>query len=339
MLLQVEKLSVAFDAEAGPALAVDGVSFFLETGQTLCLVGESGCGKSVTALALLRLLPEPPARIAGGRVLFDGRDLASLSEDEMRAVRGRQIGMVFQEPMTSLNPVFKVGEQIAESLRLHLKLSRADAAEKAVDLLREVGIADPRARAGDFPHQLSGGMRQRVMIAMALACQPKLLIADEPTTALDVSVQGQILRLMRDLTKSRGSALLLITHDLGVVAQAADQVAVMYSGKIVENAPVRELFNNPAHPYTQGLMRARPRLGPARCADSGQETCAPAREARLYAIPGTVPGPLERPLGCAFQARCPKVFDLCRREMPPLIPVGADHASRCWLNDGRLEQA
>lgn len=317
-LLQVLDLSVVFETDAGDARAVDGVSFSLRAGETLCLVGESGCGKSATALSILRLLPSPPARTAAGRILFEGQDLAGLSEKELQAVRGNRIGMVFQEPMTSLNPVFRVGEQIAEPLRLHRGLSHSEALAKTVQLLKEVGIPNPDLRVRDFPHQMSGGMRQRVMIAMAVACEPKLLIADEPTTALDVTIQSQVLELLRGLTKTKGNALLLITHDLGVVRAAADQVAVMYAGKIVEYAPVADLFRQPLHPYTQGLMRSRPRLDPG------------GRAKRLPTIPGVVPGPLARPTGCTFRDRCPEAHERCLQP-PPFIEVNAVRRCRCWL--------
>ncbi len=321
-LLDVENLSVAFETDEGDALAVDRVDFSLRAGETLCLVGESGCGKSATAMSILRLLPSPPARVTAGRVDFEGRDLSRLSERELQQVRGNRIGMVFQEPMTSLNPVFRVGEQIAEPLRLHRGLSHKEALERAVHLLGEVGIPNPEARAGDFPHQLSGGMRQRVMIAMAVACEPRLIIADEPTTALDVTIQSQVLDLLRKLTRDKGNALLLITHDLGVVRATADRVAVMYAGRIVEEAPAAALFLEALHPYTQGLMRSRPRLDPA------------GRTHRLPTIPGVVPSPLRRPAGCSFRDRCPEAHKRCI-ETPPAFAVGEDRFCRCWL----LEQA
>ena len=340
-LLDVRELTVAFPgrtgaggagdaADAAPLRAVAGVSFAIEPGHTLCLVGESGCGKSMTALALLRLVPEP-GRIASGSVRLEGRELLTLPEQDMRGVRGRSISMIFQEPMTSLNPVFRVGEQIAEGLRLHLGLSRSEAAARAVDLLRQVGIPSPELRARDFPHQMSGGMRQRVMIAMALACDPRLLIADEPTTALDVTIQRQILRLMRELAARRGASVLLITHDLGVVAETADHVAVMYAGRIMEYAPVGEFFARPLHPYAVGLMHSVP-----------QAVSGP-RADRLSAIPGTVPPLWALPTGCTFRDRCPHAFARCGKEEPPLLtpdretgvlPHAAPHARgvRCWLH-------
>ncbi len=316
-LLLLENLSVGFPAAGGTALAVEDVGFALPAGRTLCLVGESGCGKSVTALTLAGLLPCPPARIVGGQALFEGRDLLGLSEKERRPLRGSRIGMIFQDPVSSLNPVMRVGEQIAEGLRLHKGLSGAAALAAAVDMLQRVGIPHPEERARDFPHQLSGGMCQRVVIAMALACEPSLIIADEPTTALDVTVRGQILGLLRDLQRARNSAVLLITHDMGVVRRAADAVAVMYSGRIVEQGPPEAVLADPLHPYTKGLMDSLPR--------------ADGRE-RLKAIPGTVPDPRRRPAGCAFHPRCSCAFERCRRESPPLYPCGPGRASRCFLN-------
>lgn len=322
-LLRVTDLSVGFareDERSRIGVAVDGVSFTLSRGKTLCLVGESGCGKSVTALSLLRLLPSPPAIILGGSVLFDGRELTTMSEAELRHIRGNQAGMVFQDPMTSLNPVIRVGDQMTEGLRLHRGLSTREAREAAVSMLQRVGIADPHIRARDFPHQMSGGMRQRVMIGMALACEPDLIIADEPTTALDVTVQKQILGLMRGLIEDSSSGLLLITHDLGVVAQIADEVAVMYSGRIVEQGPARAVLDAPCHPYTAGLLRSRPGAG--------------KRKQRLDVIPGTVPSLWTRPEGCAFHPRCASAFDRCKREAPPFFPSGDSNQPRycrCWL--------
>ena len=319
-LLDVRDLTVAFEREGGSGrmgVAVDGVSFALRRGKTLCLVGESGCGKTVTALSLLRLLPSPPARIIGGSVLFDGEDLSAMPEKHLRGIRGNRAGMVFQDPMTSLNPVMRVGDQIGESLRLHKHLNKNDARAAAVSLLDRVGIPDPSLRVRDFPHQMSGGMRQRVMIAMALACDPELIIADEPTTALDVTVQKQILHLMRCLIDDSGSGLLLITHDLGVVAQAADEVAVMYAGRIVEQGTVRDVLEHPAHPYTTGLLESRPGTG--------------ERQKRLETIPGAVPGLWARPGGCAFHPRCPKAFDRCSHDAPPLFDAGGGRLCRCWL--------
>ncbi len=318
-LLLVEDLAVAFETDEGDAFAVDGVSFTLPRGESFCLVGESGCGKSATAMSILRLIPSPPGRLDRGRVLFEGRNLAAMREEDLEEIRGNRIGMIFQEPMTALNPVFRIGEQIAEPLLRHRGLSRKEALQKAVDLLAEVGLPSPELRVRDFPHQLSGGMRQRVMIAMAIACEPALVIADEPTTALDVTIQSQVLALLNRLTRERGNSLLLITHDLGVVRDVADRVAVMYAGKIVEHAPVRELFARPGHPYTRGLMRSRPRLDPA------------SRHERLPVIPGTVPGPLSRPTGCTFRDRCSEAFERCL-EAPPLFDLGDGRSCRCWLS-------
>jgi oligopeptide/dipeptide ABC transporter ATP-binding protein len=317
-LLLADGLRVVFESDQGDAVAVDGVDFSLREGETLCLVGESGCGKSAAALSLFRLLPDPPARVSARSILFEGEEMARLPERELRRVRGRRVGMVFQEPMTSLNPVLRVGEQIAEPLRLHRGLLRKDALERAVELLSEAGIADASVRVRDFPHQMSGGMRQRVMIAMALACEPRLLIADEPTTALDATVQGQVLRLLRRLVTDKGNALLLITHDLGVVRGNADYVAVMYLGRIVEYAPADVLFTDPLHPYTQGLMRSRPSLDPG------------GRHKRLPTIPGVVPGLSAQPSGCAFRDRCARTRPCCLE--PPLLTQRAPgHFSRCWF--------
>lgn len=318
VLLRVDDLAIAFATERGDALAVDGVSFALKKGEILALVGESGCGKSATAMSVLRLIPDPPGRIARGSVLFAGRDLTTMRERDLRRIRGDRIGMVFQEPMMALNPVFRIGDQIAEPLRTHRGMGKAEAWGKAAALLDEVGIPEAQRRLRDFPHQLSGGMRQRVMIAMAVACEPELIIADEPTTALDVTVQNQVLHLLERLTRNRGNSLLLITHDLGVVAETADRVAVMYSGKIVEEATVGELFANPSHPYTQGLMRSRPRMDPA------------ARHERLPSIPGVVPGPLARPEGCAFRDRCPVAVEQCVIP-PPNKELVSGHLCRCHL--------
>ena len=337
-LLEVRDLNVGFVRQGdmnNVGMAVDGVSFSLRRGRVLCLVGESGCGKSVTALSMLRLLPSPPAVFLHGSVHFDGKELTAMTEAELRHIRGNRVGMVFQDPMTSLNPVLRVGRQITEGLRLHRRLSASAARDAAVSMLARVGIADPETRIRDFPHQMSGGMRQRVMIGMALACDPDLIIADEPTTALDVTVQKQILGLMRKLIDNSDSALLLISHDLGVVAQTADDVAVMYAGRIVEQGPAEHVLAAPAHPYTAGLLRSRPGIR--------------ERKPRLDAIPGTVPGLWSRPLGCAFHPRCPFAFARCKNEAPPFFPVeqppdvpaatpsaaalqGADQQqSRCWL--------
>jgi peptide/nickel transport system ATP-binding protein/oligopeptide transport system ATP-binding protein len=318
-LLQVEHLVTSFHTDRGTVKAVDDVSFSVDAGKTLALVGESGCGKSVTALSIMRLIPVPPGKITSGRILFDGTDLLRLSESEMRRVRGNKISMIFQEPMTSLNPVFRVGDQIAEVLELHEKLSRKEALDRAVDLLRMVGIPSPETRIRDYPHQMSGGMRQRVMIAMALACNPRLLIADEPTTALDVTIQAQILELMDELRRTTGTAVLLITHDLGVVAETAEHVVVMYAGRVVEEAPVRELFHHPMHPYTQGLLRSIPSL-------------VHEEKRRLEAIPGVVPSLLALPVGCKFNDRCGFVMPRCHEEEPPLMALQPGHSVRCWLH-------
>jgi len=318
-LLHVHDLRTYFHIGGAVARAVDGVSFDIRAGETVGMVGESGCGKSVTALSLLRLV-DPPGRIeAGSRIEFEGRDLLSLDEEGIRRIRGNRIAMVFQEPMTALNPVFTIGDQVAEVARVHARASRRAAWERAVEMLNLVGIPDPRERAKSYPHQLSGGMRQRVLIAMALVMNPSLLIADEPTTALDVTIQAQILELLADLQQRLGLAVLLITHDLGVVAEVTSRVLVMYGGQIVERAPVRELFRDPRHPYTRGLLEAMPRLGRHRD--------------RLAVIPGTVPPPTHWPTGCRFRDRCAFAWPRCANEPPPEYPVSADHAARCHLVD------
>ena len=321
-LLEVEDLKTHFFTRDGVVRAVDGVSFSIQPGETLGLVGESGCGKSVTSLSIMRLIASPPGRVAGGTIRFDGRDLLRLSEPEMRKVRGNEISMIFQEPMTSLNPVLTIGRQIAESLVLHRGMTRADAMTRAIELLRLVHIPEPTRRAAEYPHQMSGGMRQRVMIAMALACDPKLLIADEPTTALDVTIQAQILDLMRELQAKTGTAILLITHDLGVVAEMAQRVVVMYAGRKVEEAPVGELFARPRHPYTRGLMNSMPRLG----ASHG------ARE-RLVEIPGMVPSLREPIAGCAFADRCTYAVEACRARFPAFEAKAPGHSVACWEAD------
>ncbi|MDQ8729936.1 ABC transporter ATP-binding protein [Bradyrhizobium sp. LHD-71] len=315
-LLEIRNLVTEFRSGGNVVRAVDGVSFGVARGETLGIVGESGCGKSVTSLSIMRLLPSPPGRVAAGEIRFDGRDLLPLSEDAMRKIRGNDIAMIFQEPMTSLNPVHTVGEQIIETIQLHRSISRAEARERALEMLRLVRIPSPETRIDDYPHQLSGGMRQRVMIAMALACDPKILIADEPTTALDVTIQAQILDLMRDLRARTGAAIVLITHDLGVIAELADRVLVMYAGGIVEEAPVRELFGDPQHPYTLGLLGSIPKL-------QGEEE-------RLVAIRGMVPNPYAMPTGCRFNPRCPLADARCRHEAPPLIEIKPGHRSACW---------
>jgi peptide/nickel transport system ATP-binding protein len=297
------------------------VSFSIEAGQTLAVVGESGCGKSVTAMSILRLIPEPPGKMAG-EIRFQGRNLLECSDAEMRAIRGNEISMIFQEPMTSLNPVLTVGRQIGETLRLHQNMSSSEATERAVEMLTLVGIPEPRRRVAEYPHQLSGGMRQRVMIAIALACSPKLLIADEPTTALDVTIQAQILDLMRDLKARVGAAIMLITHDLGVVAEVADQVVVMYAGRKVEEASVGDLFANPRHPYTQGLLGAVPKLG---------SSLTGATE-RLAEIPGLVPSLKRKIDGCVFAGRCPKVQDVCRQLAPGLELKAPGHVAACHFS-------
>ncbi|MCM3871555.1 MAG: ABC transporter ATP-binding protein [Pyrinomonadaceae bacterium] len=321
-LLEVSNLQTQFPTRAGLVRAVNGVSFHLDRGELLGLVGESGCGKSITALSIMRLI-SPPGKIVGGEIVFDGKNLLQLSEPEMRQMRGDDIAMIFQDPMTSLNPVFTVGEQIAEALRLHRKLSRKDARLAAIEAMREVAIPDPARRADDYPHQLSGGMRQRVMIAMALACNPKLLIADEPTTALDVTIQAQILELLDGLRKSRELAVLLITHDLGVVAEVADRVAVMYTGKIVEESTVEELFARPRHPYTEGLLRSVPKLTAEHV----------ARKERLETIEGVVPSPTDLPPGCHFAPRCQYRMPRCTEGEIPLYDLEADVKVRCVLFD------
>ncbi len=314
-LLEVRHLHTEFRSGNIALPAVDGVSFSIYPGQTLALVGESGCGKSVSALSILRLVPEPPGKIAAGEILFDGRDLLKLPEKEMRKIRGGRIAMIFQEPMTSLNPVFTIGDQILEAIGLHQNVSPQEAVELAVDSLKRVGVGDPVRRLHEYPHQMSGGMKQRIMIAMALACKPDLLIADEPTTALDVTIQAQILELLADLQQSTGMALLLITHDLGVVAENADTVAIMYAGKIVEFTNVYDLFDHPLHPYTQGLLNCVPRLG--------------YQAERLVTIPGTVPSPRTWLNTCRFEPRCticaPAARDQCRAQMPALKEVEPGH--------------
>lgn len=321
-LLEISDLKTYFDTDSGLVRAVDGVSLSLERGQTLGIVGESGCGKSVLSLSVMRLLPEPSGYVEAGTITFDGMDVLGLDESAMCGVRGNRISMIFQEPMTSLNPVMTVGEQIMEPLMLHRGMSRRGACAAAAEMLAKVRIAEPEQRMREYPHQLSGGMRQRVMIAMALVCSPALLIADEPTTALDVTVQAQTLRLMNDLKRETGTSILFITHDLGVIAQMAQRVLVMYAGRAVEEQDAVPLFRSPLHPYTRGLMRAIPALG------GGQK--------RLATVPGVVPSPLKRIDGCRFHNRCPLAFDLCRSEEPPLFEFEKGAAVRCWLHrDGR----
>ncbi len=325
-LLSVQDLSVEFRTRRGVARVLDGVSFELQRGQTLGVVGESGCGKSVTALAVMRLIAQPPGRITAGRIVFDGRDLLSLSESEMRRVRGNRISMIFQEPMTSLNPAYTVGDQIAEAVRLHEGLSKAAAMARAEAMLEAVGIPDPQRRVHEYPHQFSGGMRQRVMIAMALACKPDVLIADEPTTALDVTVQAQIFDLIADLRERTGTAVMLITHDMGAVAEMTDRVAVMYAGHIVETGDVAEVLHKPLHPYTQGLIACAP----------GARTARPGEF--LQEIPGTVPSLVERGAGCLFADRCAQVQPVCREQLPPRTTAGPGRTVLCWLHAGPAGQ-
>jgi oligopeptide/dipeptide ABC transporter ATP-binding protein len=314
-LLDVRGLHTVFDTDDGLVPAVNGVSFSVEKGETLGLVGESGCGKSVTAFSIMRLIPSPPGRITEGEIRFRGGDLLSLPEDEMRGLRGNEISMIFQEPMTALNPVYTVGDQIGEAIRLHQKVGRAEARNRSREMLEHVGIPSAPQRLDEYPHQLSGGMRQRVMIAMALACRPALLLADEPTTALDVTIQAQILDLLRRLQEEMEMAIVLITHDLGVVAEVADRVAVMYGGRIVEQAPVEELFRSPRHPYTIGLLESIPRVE--------------ERVQRLRVIPGTVPPPVALPRGCAFHPRCPFRNERCAVVEPDLEKTGSSSRVRC----------
>jgi peptide/nickel transport system ATP-binding protein len=325
-LLAVEDLRTYFDLRIGTVKAVDGVSFTLAPHETLAIVGESGCGKSITALSLMRLVPDPPGRVAGGKVELAGVDLLALDEEAMRAVRGKDIAMIFQEPMTSLNPVLTIGSQIAEAVLLHEKVSSRQAWQKAVDMLRLARISEPEQRAHEYPHQLSGGMRQRVMIAMALACSPKVLIADEPTTALDVTIQAQILEIILDLQRKLGTAVILITHDLGVVAETAQRVIVMYAGRKVEEASVEELFARPQHPYTHGLMGSIPRLPSMRGENAGAVE-------RLQEIPGTVPALSNLPSGCVFAPRCAHAEDRCRALYPAYEEKRPGHWAACWRSN------
>jgi peptide/nickel transport system ATP-binding protein len=315
-LIEVNNLEVQFEVRGVTLRAVDDVSFSIAPGETLGLVGESGCGKSVTASAIMRLVPQPPGKIAGGQVQFDDVDLLKLSEKKMRAIRGNRISMIFQEPMTSLNPVYTVGDQVAEVIQLHQKLKRREAMEKVVEVFGHVGIPAPETRVHDHPHKMSGGMRQRVMIAMALACNPRLMIADEPTTALDVTIQAQILDLMNKLKSDTGAAILFITHDLGVIAEMAQRVAVMYAGKMMEYAKVTDLFDNPKHPYTIGLMTSVPAMS------KGKE--------RLTTIPGVVPSLFQIPDGCPYYDRCPDAKEFCKEKLPAMTEVRKGHWVRCW---------
>jgi len=327
-ILEVNNLQTHFGTDEGVVKAVDGVSFHINRGETLAVVGESGSGKSVTSLSIMRLIATPPGRIAGGEMLFEGQDLVKKSESEMRKIRGNDISMIFQEPMTSLNPVYTVGDQIAEAIQLHQNKRRKQAMKLAAEMLDLVGIPEPGKRIYNYPHQMSGGMRQRVMIAMALSCGPKLLIADEPTTALDVTIQAQILDLMRKLQREIGMSILFITHDLGVVAEIADRVVVMYAGRAVEEGDVNEIFANPQMPYTLGLMNSIPRV------DKAAE-----HQVRLEAIPGNVPNPLYLPQGCSFHPRCRFMKDKCKEAVPPLEDTGGGHMVRCirW-QELKLEQ-
>jgi peptide/nickel transport system ATP-binding protein len=318
-LLTVSDLRTYFYTGAGVARAVDGVSFDIAAGETLGVVGESGCGKSVTALSILRLIQQPGRIEPGSRILFEGQDLLQLDDAGIRRIRGNRIAMIFQEPMTALNPVFTVGDQIAEVARVHASASRRDAWNRAVEMLTLVGIPAPAERASQYPHQLSGGMRQRVLIAMALVMNPAVIIADEPTTALDVTIQAQILELLADLQQRLGTSIAMITHDLGVIAEVASRVVVMYGGEVVEEARVETLFAEPHHPYTEGLLHAMPRVG--------------RRQERLTVIPGNVPPPTAWPTGCRFRDRCPYAWERCEREHPPLYQIGAGHVSRCHLAD------
>lgn len=316
-LVEFKNLRTHFFTEDGVVKAVDDVSFKIKQGETIGVVGESGCGKSVTAMSLMRLIPNPPGEIVAGEIIFDGKSILNISEDEMREIRGNSISVIFQEPMTSLNPVFTVGQQISEVIILHQKLDKQQAEKKSIDMLKLVGIPRAEEIVKCYPHELSGGMRQRVMIAMAMACNPKLLIADEPTTALDVTIQAQILDLMKEIKEKLGTSIMLITHDLGVIAEMADYVVVMYAGKVVEEAPVIELFKNPMHPYTLGLLQSKPILNQNR--------------ERLYSIPGQVPNPIGLPNDCHFCTRCSKNIKMCSEKIPPLIDVGNNHKVACWL--------
>ncbi|WP_027307663.1 ABC transporter ATP-binding protein [Caloramator sp. ALD01] len=317
-LLSIKNLKTYFYTEDGVIKAVDDVSLSIREGETLGVVGESGCGKSITAMSILKLIPNPPGKIVDGEIIFDGKDLTKATDEEIRKIRGNKISVIFQEPMTSLNPVFTIGDQIIEAIVLHQNMNKEKAREKAIDMLKLVGIPRADEVVDAYPHELSGGMRQRAMIAMAMACNPKLLIADEPTTALDVTIQAQILDLMRDLKNKTNTSIMLITHDLGVVAEMADHVVVMYAGKVVEEANVYEIFKNPMHPYTLGLLESKPILN--------------QDKDRLNSIPGQVPNPLNMPEGCYFHPRCSKAMDICRREQPELCSVKDGHRVACHLN-------
>lgn len=318
-LLEIKGLQTHFYTDSGNIPAVDGVDIYIRKGEVLGIVGESGCGKSVMSLSVMRLVPDPPGKIVNGTISFKGEDLASVSEKRMQEIRGNEIAMIFQEPMTSLNPVFTNGNQISETVQLHRGLNKKEAKLHSIEMLRKVGIPRPEAIVDEYPHQLSGGMRQRVMIAMAMSCDPELLIADEPTTALDVTIQAQILELMKKLNQELGTSIMIITHDLGVVADMCDRIVVMYAGKIVEEGPVRTILKDPQHPYTRGLIQSVPRMDVVRD--------------KLYSIPGNVPNPRFMPQGCRFAPRCEYAMDRCRTEMPNLVTLDAGHQSRCWLHD------
>jgi peptide/nickel transport system ATP-binding protein len=322
-ILQVRDLKTHFETRNGTVKAVDGVSVEVNAGDTLGIVGESGCGKTVLALSIMRLIPEPPGRIVSGTIHFDGTDILGLNNEEMRKLRGREISMIFQEPMNSLNPVLKVGDQVAEAIRLHQGLSKKDSLERALEMLRLVGMPSPEERLKNYPHQMSGGMRQRVMIAMALSCNPRLMLADEPTTALDVTIQAQIIELINAMKEKVGTSVILITHDLGVIAEAAQYAAVMYAGKVVEYCSVSDLFSTPLHPYTEGLMESTPNIG-----DIPDD-----KEERLNVIPGTVPNLYSLPVGCSFQDRCPYVMKKCRKREPELREKFPGHQVRCWKQE------
>ncbi|HYA14311.1 MAG TPA: ABC transporter ATP-binding protein [Syntrophales bacterium] len=319
-LLEVRNLSTHFETEYGTVKAVDRVDIVVDEGDTLGIVGESGCGKTVLAISLMRLVPSPPGRIASGNIFFDGVDLLSLNDEKMRNIRGKDISMIFQEPMTSLNPVLRIGEQVSESIKLHQALGRKEAMNRAIEMLRLVGMPSPEKIILNYPHQMSGGMRQRVMIAMALCCGPRLMLADEPTTALDVTIQAQILDLINRLKRDSGTSVILITHDLGVIAEASQHVAIMYTGQIVEYAPVTELFSTPLHPYTRGLMESIPRIDDI-----------PGQDGSLKAISGVVPSLYNLPNGCTFQDRCPNAMDICRENEPELKENSPGHRVHCWL--------
>ncbi len=319
-ILEIKNLKTYFFTEEGVVPAVDGVDMHLEQGETLAIVGESGCGKSVTAMSTMRIVPTPPGKILEGEILYKGEDLLKKSERDMRKIRGNEISMIFQEPLTSLNPVFTIGKQLSDILRLHQGLDKAQAREKSIEMLKKVRIPSPEKVIDDFPHQLSGGMRQRVMIAMALACDPSILIADEPTTALDVTIQAQIMHLLSDLKKERNTSIIIITHDLGVVAQIAQNVMVMYAGQEVEYADVKSIFKEPLHPYTKGLLASIPILG--------------VEQDTLYSIKGNIPAPKDYPAGCRFSPRCDQACERCAKEMPPLVTLENGRQVRCWMYAG-----